>query len=50
MDFLFKHQEEAEVLGKRAKKIAKEKFSKESYYKKIIKIYEGEIEKCQKKN
>lgn len=38
---LFENKDKAEELGKNAKKMAKEDFSKEAYYNKIIKIYEG---------
>lgn len=41
MKELFENKDKAEELGKSAKKIAKEDFSKEAYYNKIIKIYEG---------
>ncbi len=41
MKVLFENKDKAEELGKTAKKTAKENFSKEAYYNKIIKIYEG---------
>lgn len=41
MIVLFEDKNKAEEMGKNAKEIAKSKFSKDAYYDKIIKIYEG---------
>lgn len=43
MRVLFENKELADELGKNAKQIAKEEYSKESYYNKIINIYEGAV-------
>lgn len=43
MRALFENKELADELGKNAKQIAKKEYSKESYYNKIINIYEGAI-------
>lgn len=41
MNYLFENKEKALEFGINAKEIAKNEFSKENYYKKIMKIYEG---------
>lgn len=43
MRVLFENKELADELGKNAKQIAKKEYSKESYYNKIINIYEGAV-------
>lgn len=43
MKTLFENKELADELGKNAKQIAKKEYSKESYYNKIINIYEGAV-------
>lgn len=43
MRALFENKELADELGKNAKQIAKKEYSKESYYNKIINIYEGAV-------
>lgn len=46
MKDLFENKELAEKLGKKAKKDAKERFSKETYYKNILEIYEKLVKEC----
>lgn len=43
MRVLFENKELADELGKNAKQIAKKEYSEESYYNKIINIYEGAV-------
>lgn len=43
MRVLFENKELTDELGKNAKQIAKKEYSKESYYNKIINIYEGAV-------
>jgi len=48
MKELFENKELAEKLGKNAKQDAKERFSKETYYKNIINIYNKLVKECKK--
>lgn len=43
MNYLFENKEKALEFGKNSKEVARNEFSKENYYKKLMKIYEGAI-------